>query len=325
MYLPRWYLEGLAVEMESRYNELGRLKSTDYDSMIRSLYLDSKWGKDNLSAVNETSIPDWPTGQRPYFYGALIWHELIQSKSISIVKTFNDRYGGRVPWVISRPMVDELGKTYQAFLKDVYKKYGDLAQKQILKIQEQEVTKGELIPTKESIFNHSPELSPDGDKLTFISQNKDGDSLLYIFKKQNEKWVPLRTLNPTDTDLPIQELEKTEIQRASWFPDSKKVAFDSVDTFDHTYNYYDLYVYDLDKKKTNKLTKGLRAREPAVSPDGKTIVFVKSELGKTALYTVNAEGKNPTPIYSPAAYERVSRPAFINADEIVFSEKILKA
>lgn len=321
MFLPRWHLEGLAVEMESRFNEYGRLKSTDYDSLIRSLYLDSKWGKDNLSAVNEVSIPTWPMGQRPYFYGALIWHELIQSKSISVVQKFNDRYGARFPWVITEPMVDEFGKTYQDFLTEVYTKYEGLAQKQIAKIQEQPTTKGDVIATKEFVFNHSPEISPDGESLLFISQNQDGDSLLYIFKRLNDQWVPLKALNPTDIILPQQEVEKTEIQKAVWSIDGKKIIFDSVDTYDHTYSYYDLYTYDLETKKTKKITKGLRAREPAVSPDGKSIVFVKAGQGKTALYSVDMEGKNETVVYIPEGYDRVSRPAFLSATELVFALK----
>ncbi len=323
MFLPRWYLEGLAVEMESRFNEFGRLKSTDYDAMIRSLYLDSKWGKDNLSAINEVSTPDWPRGQRPYFYGALVWHEFIQSKSISIVRTFNERYARRFPWVITQPMVDEFGKTYQDFLKDVYKKYGDLAQKQISKIQEQETTKGNLILTKEGVFNHSPEISPDGEKLLFVSDNKDGDSVLYVFKRLGEQWVPAEALTPKDTDnhVPLPNLEKSEIQRATWFPSSQKIVFDSVDTFDRTNHYYDLYTYDLVEKKSKKITKGLRAREPAVSPNGNLIAFVKSSQGKTALYTVDGEGKNEALLYSPESYDRVSRPSFISEKELVFAQK----
>lgn len=323
MFLPRWYLEGLAVEMESRFNEHGRLKSTDYDSLIRSLYLDSKWGGESISEINEVSTPYWPSGQRPYFYGALLWHELIQTKSISIVRTFNERYAGRMPWFISAPMVDELGKNYQDFLDDVYKKYENIAKSQILKIQEQPITQGQPILTKDSLFNHSPEVSPDGEKLLFVSQNLNGDSVLYVLKRLNDKWVPINALNPKeiDTTVPLSEVEKTEMQRASWFPDSQKIIFDSVDTFDRVNFYYDLYTYDLNTKKTKRLTRGLRAREPAVSPDGKSIVYVKAGRGKTALYTVTSEGKNETVLYIPDGYERVSRPHFVSAREIVFSQK----
>lgn len=324
MLLPRWYLEGLAVEMESRFNEFGRLKSTDYDAMIRALYLGSQWGVDNLSAINESSTPSWPEGQRPYFYGALVWHELIQSKSISIVKTFNEHYARRVPYFISEPMVKQFGKTYQVFLKEVYAKYGNLAQQQIQKISEQEITQGTPILTKNSVFNHSPEMSPDGEKLTFVSRNLDGDSVIYIMKRLGETWVPLSAINPSDDQLPLA-FESKEIQKASWFPNSNKIIYDAEKTSNRTDHIFKLYVYDLDTKKSTNLkldeSLHLRAREPAVSPTGDAILFVNAEQGKTVLYTVDAEGKNPNLIYTPPDYDRVSRPAYLNSNEIIFSQK----
>jgi hypothetical protein len=321
MLLPRWYLEGLAVEMESRFNQFGRLKSTDYDAMIRAFYLDSKWGEDNLSAINESSTPSWPGGQRPYFYGALVWHELVQSKSLSIIKTFNERYARRFPWFITRPMVDELGMTYQDFLKNVYTKYGSLAQKQIQKISEQEITKGTPILTKDSVFDHSPQMSPDGDKLLFVSQNLDGDSKIYVMKRLGDTWVPLTSVNPKEADLHLDDIAKDDIQRASWFPNSNKIVFDSNEKFDRANHFYDLFTFDFDKKEIEPLTKGLRAREPAVSPKGDQIIYVSAASGKTSLYTVDSAGKNPTLIYSPTGYDRVSRPDFLSDDEIIFSEK----
>ncbi len=321
MYLPRWYLEGLAVEVESRFNEFGRLKSQDYDSLIRSLYLDGLWGNETLSSINEVTIPYWPQGQRPYFYGALIWHELIQSKSISVVRTFNERYARRVPWFITQPMVDELGQTYEIFLKNVFSKYGEIARAQVQKIQEQPTTQGKPILTKNGVFNHSPELSPDGEKLLFISQNLNKESIVYIFKKLAETWIPVDSVRLEEDHEPLANFTKKDIQKAAWFPDSKRIVFDSIESHKNWNRYFDLFIFDLDSNETSRLTKGLRAREPAVSPDGQYIVYVKGGQGKTLLGIIKSDGTDEQILYDPENYERISRPSFINEREIVFSQK----
>lgn len=321
MYLPRWYLEGLAVEMESRFNEFGRLKSTDYDGLIRSLYLDSKWGLDNLSAINEISNPYWPAGQRPYFFGALLWHEIIQSKDLGVVKRFNEHYSQRFPWFITAPMVNEMGQSYQDFLVQVYSKYGKIAAEQVAKIKTQPLTEGKIAKNSERVTELSPTLSPNKERLAAVANNLDGDMFINIFKKENGEWIDDKERTSQIAYRGFFERKKHAFTRVSWFPDSEKVVYDGADIYDRVNFYYDLYTYDFKEKKRKQITEGLRAREPAVSPDGKSIIFVKVGNGKTDLYTVDAEGKNPQLVFTAPNYSRVSTPSYINENEIVFALK----
>ena len=321
MYLPRWYLEGLAVEMESRFNEFGRLKSSDYDGLIRSLYLDSKWGTDNLSAINEISNPYWPAGQRPYFYGALLWHEIIQSQNLGVVQRFNDHYSRRFPWFISHPMVREMGQNYQQLLAKVYKKYGEIADQQINKIKTQPTTLGKITQEDEKISEHTISLSPNKERFAAVATTVDGDMLISIFKKENEAWVLDKDLTKLTSARGFFERKKYALTRASWFPSGDKIVYDAADIHDRVHFFYDLYTYDFKEKKRKQLTEGLRAREPAVSPDGQTILFVKIGGGKTELYTITSEGKNPQLIYTPPPHGRVSTPSFLNERQIIFAQK----
>ncbi len=317
MFLPRWYLEGLAVEMESRFNSTGRLKSTDYDALIRAFVLDGSWGKENLSQINETTTPSWPQGQRPYFYGALLWHEIYERKGPEAVKNLNQRYGGRFPYFISAPIEDLLdGKDYTQLLKEIYEKYDSYAQEQIEKIKSKPVTIGRRIAIEDSLIQHSPSLSPDLKRLAFVNTTIDGDSEIYLLKRDK-----VNAEFSFNTGTKIKSISKTEIQKITWSPDSEVIYFDAIDTFDRYKLYFDLYSYNLKTEKLEQITKGQRAREPSVSLDGQTIIYVKAEGGQTALYAMDLKTRTSKVVYTPARNMRVSRPAFIDNSRIVFAQK----
>ncbi len=79
--LPRWWHEGLAVEMETRFSTAGRLRSPQQDAWLRSYVLDNHWNEMKISEANEVNIPTWPYGARPYLIGAAMWSELIEMKT----------------------------------------------------------------------------------------------------------------------------------------------------------------------------------------------------------------------------------------------------
>ncbi len=314
MFLPRWYLEGLAVEIESRLTTHGRLRSADYAAMIRSEVVDGTWGSEDISRINEVSIPTWPRGQRPYYYGALLWHHIVQEKDIDIIGRWNQRYSHRMPWFIEGPAKDDFKANFQSILTDAYGRYASMAKQQLDEIEKGGVvTRGTEIPVKSGVMSFSPTLSPDQSKLAFVTAIDTGDTTLQLIERK-ENYFGGR---------PKQLLITTDTTRVGWFPDSEKIVFDQTDDFDRYHTFYDLYVYNLKNKKKDRITKGLRAQEPSVSPDGNTIVFIQSGPGSTTISTVSAKGANLKVLYKPEFQVRVSQPSFLNDNKIVFSERAL--
>ncbi|MGE3758660.1 MAG: hypothetical protein AB7H97_12935, partial [Pseudobdellovibrionaceae bacterium] len=60
MLMPRWWLEGVAVEMETRLSEHGRLRSYYQDAALRAIVLDGKLDAHRVDQINEVGIPSWP-------------------------------------------------------------------------------------------------------------------------------------------------------------------------------------------------------------------------------------------------------------------------
>lgn len=314
MLLPRWYLEGLAVQLETQYSSFGRLRSANYLAIARAMVEQKTLRKEDISRINESTIPDWPGGARPYLLGALVWNELVQEKGPEIIYTLNDRYSRRIPFTIDGALVDVAQMDYRALLDKTYAHTENNADKQIAQITAAGLTASEPLKQK-SKFSHSPVISPDGKKLLYIATDHRSDALVQMYERAgSESFI---------ADDPKTLTKGDGIQRASWFPDSQAFVFDKVDEFDRYFEYSDLYIYDFNsKKKVRRFTKGLRAREAVVSPDGQQIFFVQN-TGQTArLSSVDRNGENLVVHHEPPLQGRVARPEFLNSKEIIFTEKL---
>ncbi len=318
MYLPRWYLEGLAVEMETLYSRFGRLRSANYLSIARALSEEGALRHEDIARINEAGIPDWPGGIRPYLMGALLWNEMVAKGGEHIIGDLNNDYSRRVPFFIDPPVRARLGLDYQGLLDKAYDRIEAQTKKQIDLVHAAGQITGQFIGVKliqDGFFSHSPQISPDGNKLVFVAHTHNLDSILEMIERPTGATTSFRAGKS-------QTLTTgTSTQRVSWFPDSNQLVYDSVDRFGHYYEFSDLYKYDLSLKHRTQLTFGLRAREPVVAPDGRSIYFVQVTAGGTRLARVNADGSGFQVLYAPPLQIRISRPEFLNEHELLFNEK----
>lgn len=315
--LPRWYLEGLAVELETQMTAHGRGRSPLYDAMVRALVEDSKLRAENISRVNEVRIPTFPMGQRPYFLGALLWRKMIELKGNEVIGILNERYSGRIPFFINGPAEDNFEKGYGALLEETYEDLEDTAHKQFQIVQSATLTKGSILTTKDLdvIHHHGPTLSPDGKKLIYIQQTltRNDEIVLRTRTKNNESFLKSQ---------PKVLYSGENISKVSWEND-ESIIFDAVDTHERYYELSDLYRFSLKTKEVTQLTHGARAIEPTIFAGQKKVVFTKLGAGESALFSLDLDNLSAEPmkVYSPPLLVRVSRPTFVSPSTIVFSER----
>lgn len=329
--LPRWWLEGIAVDMETRNSDFGRLRSTYQDGAIRS-YLVSNSLKDvGIDEINETSIHTWPQGMRPYLFGSLLWNYMIsKAKNKDLVKDLHYSYGGRVPYFINAPVIEMLGDDYYYLFEDMKIDLAKRASAQIESLKKVPTPTTTQVPLK-GLESISPVISPDGTKMVYMSKDDANKRSIKILERPNletpfdksfesntirqKLHEDLKEQNPIPHDGPPGDT----VQRLAWFPDSKRFVYDRLYERNRFHEVSDLYLYDTEKEKVEQLTFGLRAREAAVSPDSKKIVFVKLEAGQTSLGLYDLEKKSVEIIYNPGLQKRVSFPVFVSSDEVLFS------
>lgn len=312
--LPRWYSEGLAVEMETRHSHYGRLRSPNFTSIVRALVADDSLRREDISRINEVNIPDWPGGARPYLLGALLMDELVRQKGASIIGDLNLAFSRRVPFFINTPIEDRFGIGWSKLLTKTYERAEKMAAQQFVTI------KSAVQPVEQELdqpgfFSHSPVLSPDGKHIAFIGRVHNVDSLVYVIERNSEGTFSF-------SDKMSARTTGSAINRVSWMRDSKSFVHDGIETFDRYFEYSDIWTFDLEAKKGKRLTKGLRAREPVVSPDGEWIVFVQMTPGSTRLAAVRKDGSDLTILAEPILQTRISRPEFISKTGLVYTEKL---
>jgi Tol biopolymer transport system component len=122
-----------------------------------------------------------------------------------------------------------------------------------------------------------PTFSPDGKKLAFVSTMGApslGQSKLVVAEVGGKYKV----------------LQAGVGNEVSWSPDGKKLYYSRTATHNpHFSSQSDLYVYDIDKEEETRLTFGLRAMTPSVSPDGKRLAFVVGKDGSSNLVVAHVE------------------------------------
>ena len=307
VYLPRWFHEGLAVEIETRFSTHGRLRSTHQDALLRALKIGNRLQNLTIAEINETALHTFPQGSRPYLLGSTFWSDIMAEKGESIASGLLWRYGGRAPWVINAPAEDYLGTDYKLRFE---KHLADLANRidqQLAVIHSLAVTTAENVSARkqESIV---PVLSPDGLKLILIAKDETLRRSLQILKREK----PEDEFSDTENLLRQKEGEFLKdftpplpgggshldspptgsLTRVSWFPDGQRILLDRVRSINRYHETSDLFIFDLNKEKSEPFTTHQRAREGTVSPDGKTVAFVQLGAGTTGLSLIDVINKN---------------------------------
>lgn len=328
LLLPRWWKEGVAVEMETRLSNHGRLRSVYQDATIRAMVADNTFHQYDIAEANE-ALPSWPQGARPYLFGSLMWSQMVQDKGTSVVGDLHERHGRRVPYFIETPAHDYLGASYSQEYFNMQKTVSELAFTQIEKLKAVPPTQIKL-PVNRFNSVSAPAISPDGKHLVLITENDANSREIKMITRENlsQSFLDVKSTDTVEefNEIPNTPLQRDapasgSIQRVSWFPDSTRFIYDKIDYSSRYDRFSDLYIYDLTKKKVRQVTKSLRAREPSPSLDGQSVVFVRLQGGKTqlAMMSLDENRKEVTTLFTPPLQQRISYPMFWDEKTVIFS------
>lgn len=327
MLLPTWWKEGLAVELETRTSHRGRLRSPYQEATVRAMVLEQTLMSYDISKINEYT-PTWPMGMRPYLFGSYFWSYAVQLKTPTITSQLNEAHGTYIPYLLEGLGQSYLGKNYTQTYQDMLHDLTTRVSNQLNIIRS-------VPPTQDQIraidFTATmPALSPDGSILIYIAEDDAHTKSLKILHRKNDqsflsinREYNIKALNESVEAVAPRFDGPTSgsIKRISWFPDSQRVVYDRISFINRIERFSDLYILDLAKQQNRQITKGLRAREPAVSPDGQTVVFIKVEGGRTHLCTLQLANSQHQCHLSGKLQERFSYPIFWSEHEIIVSYK----
>ncbi|MCA9582388.1 MAG: PD40 domain-containing protein, partial [Myxococcales bacterium] len=261
---PSWFIEGLAVLEESDQSSGGRNRSTLFDMYLRADAL-----SDRQLSLGEISNPTvrWPHGNIRYLYGSAFVEYIADRFGIEALRAMSHDYGGNlIPFDLNRVAKRTTGHTmvdlYDQFLESQKSKAQALA----AELRADGLAEGRRI-TFHGESTQGPRYLPDG---TIAYYASDGRTV-----------SQLRKVNPA-TGV-VSAIARTNGPGSLTPVPSGEIVYSGADAYRDLYFFNDLFRVGVGGQNDRRLTHGLRAREPDISPDGQTLTFIINGAGTTHL------------------------------------------
>ncbi|MCB9592932.1 MAG: PD40 domain-containing protein [Sandaracinaceae bacterium] len=264
---PRWLLEGVATWQESRRTAGGRLRSTMFDMYLRMDALEDRFFEiDQISTIADR----WPHGNSWYLYGSRFVDYVARHHGREAIARISRDYGESVlPYGINRIARRATGRgwteLYGDFLAETRARY---------EAQRDAVVAAGVV---------------EGERLTH--HGEVARTPRFVGGRRVAYW---RSDNRTRERVVAFDLERPEDQETwarvtgdpGWarHPSGTYIVYSMPLPHRDIYAFHDLVRHDLDSGAEERLTHGLRTREPDISPDGRRIVFTVNEAGTTHLH-----------------------------------------
>ncbi len=263
---PRWFLEGLAVFEETELTSGGRLRSSQWDMYLRMDALEDRfWDLDQVSS----SADRWPHGHAAYLYGSYFVRYIAERHGRMALAQIAHDYGASIlPYGINRVAERATGKTFvelwEEFLEERRTHYR-AQQRLVDAIGRREGTR----LTDHGETARAPRFLRNGELMYLRSDSRSRSRLMIVDPHTGEPGQTLARMNSGG--------------EAAVHPNGRTIVYSKVDGFRDVYFFSDLFARDLETSHETRLTYGLRAREPDLSPDGRHIAFTVSRAGTTRL------------------------------------------
>jgi len=270
-FQPVWLIEGLGTFEETEQTSGGRGRSSVVDMMIRMAVLENRFPTlDQMAHMPDT----WPAGQVPYNFGESFIQFIVEKYGRDKFADISTAYSGRgFPFLVNSTGKSVLGQSYE----NLWSEWKNMLEAKY-KDQEKEVKlkgiSGSVPLTQRGVLNIYPSFSPDGKKLAYVVTNNDEFPGIFIMNADgsgDKKLVDnIFSYGAAGMNL-------------SWSPDCGKLFYAKIELQNNTNFYNDIFCYNFKNRKEIRLTDGLRAKDPDISPDGKKLVFVTNKLGMNRL------------------------------------------
>jgi WD40-like Beta Propeller Repeat len=294
--MPRWIIEGIAVYEESKRSAGGRNRGSRFDQFIRiARHADKDMRLDEITGAPRK----FPRGNAPYVYGSHFLRYIFDRFGEDALREMSHAAGAYpVPFAINRQIAKVVGRPFtvlyddwKAYLRDRYGLQEMAAERRGLAAGRQLTTTAEL--------NFFPQYTRDGKEIVWIQG--DGYSIARV-----------RALPVGGDQRAARDVVRLDaIGPFELCADGSIVFEQGGRLFRREYAFQDLFRWDARTGQTVRLTHGARARDPAVSPDGRRIAFSMNRPSQSVIAVMDAVPEaEPSIVWQGARYDQAYQPAW---------------
>lgn len=274
---PRWFIEGLATYEESARTAGGRLRSTLFEAFLRMDAL-----RDRLLDLDQLSnnVDRWPQSNIWYLYGSRFVAFIAEQYGDDALKQISAQYGSEpLPYGLNRVCRRVTGKgfveLYDEFLAHLRTHYEEVAGE----------VRARGLRTGTRLTHHG--------QTARCPRFLGPDELVY-FARDGRSEAQLRVIDPRRGEVLREMVRVRGSSYAAPHPDGRHVYYSSLDNYRDIYFFHDIFRYDRRTGEHERLTHGLRAGMPDVSPSGRRIAFTVNDAGTRHLMIAATEDISAT-------------------------------
>ncbi len=322
--LPPWMLEGLAVYFETRTSRLGRGRSPYYEGILRAMVAGNRLQTGaprsiTLDRVNG-DYPWFPGGEVPYLFGYHLWEQFSRDRAThanpeDAMGELSMRSSARVPYFIEGNLDNVMHKNWSVYWNSFAMEAKERLGEEIERVRAEGETGHEVV-ARSDFQALGGVFSPDGRWLAYSETSLHDRARLIA--------VELATGKKRRLD------EKVLGAGLAFTPDSRYVIYSALVRENSYQLYSDLFAYDLQEDRTIQLTEARRAKDPAISPDGKQLAWLSVQRGtvriESAALALGKEGPALSeihPVLVSKPFSILSAPQFQNDRVLLFSNQEL--
>jgi hypothetical protein len=290
---PRWILEGLGVYHESARTSAGRLRNSQWDMFMRADVLG-----DNIATIDQLSntVRRWPQGNLFYLYGSYFTQWIAQTYGEDALRKMAADYGKQIiPWGFNRSIRRATGKTYIEMYPEWIASMKARYEAQARDVRAAGLREGTRL-TRHGQVTRYPRWIPKnawpehaGGLLYYREDQHVRAGLWALPVKRDESGAVLDTKRSEKAAEHIARVSGESV--ASFTPDGG-VVFGGQEFYKNVFLFGDLEEMEPGKKSSfglpdggrKRLTHGLRAADPSVSPDGRRVVFTINRGGTRSIH-----------------------------------------
>jgi Tol biopolymer transport system component len=293
--MPRWVIEGIAVYEESKRSAGGRNRGTRFDSYIRiARHADADLRLDEITG----SPRRYPRGNAAYVYGSHFLRYVFDRYGDDKLREMSHVSGSNpVPFAVNRQIAKVVGKPFTELYDDWKNYLRDKYGMEEMAAERRGVREGRAL-THDAESELLPHYTADGKELFWLAYNG--------YELPTVKAMPVGG-DETKARIVVQI---DAMGPFDLLPDNSLV-YEQGRQFRRDYTYEDVFRWDYATKQTLRITTGKRARDPAVSPDGRRVAYSRNEHSNSVLAVQElAPGAPESVVYRGARYDEVYQPAW---------------
>ncbi|MFC2076041.1 hypothetical protein ACFLT7_03055 [candidate division KSB1 bacterium] len=275
-FMPLWFIEGLATWEETDLTGGGRGNGSRFNMYERMAFLQGEMPPLDLGSGRLTS---WPGGKYPYLYGVSFYRYLAETYGLETIADLHRHYSRQLlPFSVNRA----LKKTLQLPAVDLWREWQEARDADWTELKREVEVRGST-PVR-PITSHgfdcaNPRWSGDGENIYYYRRDPHGWPIIGVVDGDGAVDKPVLEVNYRgDFDL-----------IAGGEGSGGGFVFSQLQYKRGYRLVYDLYRYDFGTGAVGRLTHGLRAKSPAVNPDGSRVACVLKGPGRDRLAVLSLE------------------------------------